>query len=224
MLLVRRWSIDNETSDLVIKDIIEQLSLLGCKYLEFRIFGRVDLLFLKESFINYSNTPIQQIIVHLESNSENLMFYLSDIISNQRISDFYIYCLDKDKIKPIQDNIHFINRPLSNDNCGHISKAGFTCNLKTFSEAQKFNTCLYKKISFGRKGEIKSCPSLPTSFGNVQRETHFHSLGILPQADLSCRCELFQWNLFFCEDVFFNSKWNSTFSKLEISNRINVQK
>ena len=96
------------------------------------------------------------------------MFYLSDIISNQRISDFYIYCLDKDKIKPIQDNIHFINRPLSNDNCGHISKAGFTCNLKTFSEAQKFNTCLYKKISFGRKGEIKSCPSLPTSFGNVQ--------------------------------------------------------
>jgi len=36
-----------------------------------------------------------------------------------------------------------------------------------FSESQVFNSCLNRKISIDKNGEIKNCPSMQTSFGNI---------------------------------------------------------
>lgn len=52
--------------------------------------------------------------------------------------------------------------------CGYISKEGFEVNIPLFTEAQKFNTCLNRKISIDENGDIKNCPVLQKSYGNIK--------------------------------------------------------
>ncbi|HLL83069.1 MAG TPA: SPASM domain-containing protein, partial [Longimicrobium sp.] len=50
----------------------------------------------------------------------------------------------------------------------------FSVNLELFSEGQRFNSCLNRKISVDRFGEIRNCPSTPRSYGHVH-DTSLHS-------------------------------------------------
>lgn len=62
--------------------------------------------------------------------------------------------------------LYTIEKPLSHNDCGIISKNLFTCNMNLFCESQKYNSCLNKKASIDVKGEIRNCPSMPKSFGH----------------------------------------------------------
>lgn len=44
----------------------------------------------------------------------------------------------------------------------------FNPSLNTYMEALKYNTCLNGKISIDFNGEIKNCPSMVKSFGNIE--------------------------------------------------------
>lgn len=55
----------------------------------------------------------------------------------------------------------------SEKHCGVISKFYFTVNNLTYFESQYHNTCLNRKISIDINGEIKNCPSMKESFGNI---------------------------------------------------------
>lgn len=43
----------------------------------------------------------------------------------------------------------------------------FTINLPFFTEAQYHNTCLNRKICIDANGEIKNCPAMTKSYGNI---------------------------------------------------------
>jgi SPASM domain peptide maturase of grasp-with-spasm system len=43
-----------------------------------------------------------------------------------------------------------------------------------FTESQRHNSCLNRKLSVDARGEIRNCPSMERSFGNV-RDTSLHS-------------------------------------------------
>lgn len=51
--------------------------------------------------------------------------------------------------------------------CGKISSSHFVINTSLFTESQKYNTCLNRKIGIDLNGEIKNCPSMPQRFGNI---------------------------------------------------------
>ncbi len=64
--------------------------------------------------------------------------------------------------------LKFFSPQISDEShCGIISPAYFSTNTRLFTESQGFNSCLNKKIAVDKKGEIKNCPSMKTSFGNV---------------------------------------------------------
>ncbi|MEM9686908.1 MAG: grasp-with-spasm system SPASM domain peptide maturase, partial [Bacteroidota bacterium] len=44
-------------------------------------------------------------------------------------------------------------------------------NMKLFTESQRHNSCLNRKISIDSNGNIKNCPSMPQSFGNIKNTT-----------------------------------------------------
>ncbi len=52
--------------------------------------------------------------------------------------------------------------------CGIISKELFMTNIDTYIHSCLGNSCLYKKISIDSYGEIKHCPSMKHSFGNIR--------------------------------------------------------
>jgi len=56
-------------------------------------------------------------------------------------------------------------------NCGSISSKFFRCNNKLFAESLHHNSCLNRKISIDKNGNIRNCPSMPESFGNIKDTT-----------------------------------------------------
>ena len=44
----------------------------------------------------------------------------------------------------------------------------FCCNPNFYSEGQRFNTCLNRKIAVSNSGEIKNCPSMNNGYGNIK--------------------------------------------------------
>jgi SPASM domain peptide maturase of grasp-with-spasm system len=55
--------------------------------------------------------------------------------------------------------------------CGIISPFYFVPNIFTFTEAQKHNTCLNRKISIDTEGYIRNCPSMKEHYGNIKDTT-----------------------------------------------------
>jgi SPASM domain peptide maturase of grasp-with-spasm system len=51
--------------------------------------------------------------------------------------------------------------------CGIVSPEYFVNSIPFFNESQNFNSCLNRKISVDHNGEIRNCPSMPKSFGNI---------------------------------------------------------
>lgn len=58
----------------------------------------------------------------------------------------------------------------SSDCCGIIKPEFFGINIEFFSEGNAFNTCLNRKISIDVEGNIKNCPSMKISYGNINEK------------------------------------------------------
>ncbi len=63
------------------------------------------------------------------------------------------------------------NKYLGFKNCGLISSKYFSCNSKMYSESLQHNSCLNRKISIDSDGNIKNCPSMRESYGNIRDTT-----------------------------------------------------
>lgn len=52
--------------------------------------------------------------------------------------------------------------------CGNVSQKYFSLNQDKFLESLNFNSCLNQKLAVDRNGNIKNCPALNLSFGNIK--------------------------------------------------------
>ena len=59
----------------------------------------------------------------------------------------------------------------SNTTCGTIQQEYFNTGLRHFTESLQHNTCLNRKVCIDLKGNIKNCPSIPDSFGDIWNTT-----------------------------------------------------
>jgi radical SAM protein with 4Fe4S-binding SPASM domain len=55
--------------------------------------------------------------------------------------------------------------------CGFVSNRHFIIDKSIYNLSLKKNSCLYKKISIDNEGNIKNCPSMTESFGNIKDTT-----------------------------------------------------
>jgi SPASM domain peptide maturase of grasp-with-spasm system len=69
-------------------------------------------------------------------------------------------------------DVVFLTKTINNFKfCGIVSSDNFNTNLNKHIEAINHNSCLYKKMGIDKDGNIKNCPSMPQSFGNIQNST-----------------------------------------------------
>jgi len=64
--------------------------------------------------------------------------------------------------------IYFTKQILTLQSCGIVSPSYFTSSIIAYSESTKHNSCLNRKISIDSNGDIRNCPSMPDSFGNIK--------------------------------------------------------
>ncbi len=65
----------------------------------------------------------------------------------------------------------FVTELFSYEICGEVHPLHFINNLPFFTESQHHNTCLNRKICIDANGNIKNCPAMAKSFGNIKDTT-----------------------------------------------------
>lgn len=55
--------------------------------------------------------------------------------------------------------------------CGVVNQFYFTLSMNHFTESLSHNTCLNRKIAIDAEGNIKNCPSMKQTFGNIKNTT-----------------------------------------------------
>lgn len=167
---------DESTFDL--NSVLDQLSGLHCKFLQIRFYRKTSLHEIIQLFTYLNDQAsnivgIDLIIPHEKSyNDENVHTLFK---THQRLNSLTVHSSPEGKrIIPMGHSKYYIHTAVKIDSekcCGVIDKSLFSVNIKTYTEALQFNTCLNGKISIDKHGEIKNCPSMEVSFGNVTEKT-----------------------------------------------------
>ena len=162
--------IDKDSTYCLEKSIIG-LNNLECKALQFRFYhgaGKAVYNLIADSI---KSLDFEYIEIVSQKNNEIDDDFLTDFVEkNMRISRIII--TNSQKRKTLDSKIVFLKEKINfSDNCGLISSSFFTINLEHFTESVNFNTCLNRKISIDVNGEIKNCPSMRKSYGNIKNTT-----------------------------------------------------
>jgi SPASM domain peptide maturase of grasp-with-spasm system len=153
------------------KKVIENFNLLRCGYVEVRIYEVCEFAELEVFLRLFNNSTIRNIRIYLPSQmipSEKKLKDLSFL--QRRIQQIVVHSHSGSLNKIVVENLTLLFTPEkinSKHCCGNISFSRFATSIKHISESTKYNTCLNGKVSISAKGEIKNCPSLKESFGNV---------------------------------------------------------
>jgi SPASM domain peptide maturase of grasp-with-spasm system len=164
--------IDNEEQ---IKKYIQGLEKLGCYAIQFRLFfsAKMEEVEFLLRIASQSQVKTIEVILKFTSEVKEVESIQKIIDHNLKVSSFIIYS------SPFRKIINFRLFPIfyttesivSNKSCGIISQDNFCLNTKSFSEAFTFNSCLNRKIAIDIEGNIKNCPSMKESFGNIRDTT-----------------------------------------------------
>jgi len=151
-----------------------QIEAIGCNNLQLFVSKNIDIYELKLILKNIDNTLIKmlEVIVFSLDGKKQISSLKKVFLKNVRLYKLIIgssplnerIYIDQFKIKYID----FRNDKLSYFNCGAVHPIFFTNNLTFFTESQCHNTCLNRKLCIDQYGEIKNCPAMAKSYGNVK--------------------------------------------------------
>lgn len=166
----------NWANGLTLDGILTELLSLGCKHLELRIYLSIpfsNLLSLIRKIHDKDFASIDLI------SRTPINFKLDRLIEeSQEISQLRILLFDAEKDMTINNDkseigkIVLKKKSLENRfHCGIIGPNNFVVNVKMFTESIQYNSCLNRKISIDTEGNIKNCPSMTESYGNIEDTT-----------------------------------------------------
>ncbi len=158
----------DHTSIYDIKKVINELIDLRCKFLEVRAYEDISVSRIQEC--------IDTVIMGYFRNVDFILKYPKN---EETINLLKKMMLDHPVMGKItfhsspgvhnNDFFEFTEKIITNNKfCGIISEKYFSPLLKTVSESQHHNTCLNQKIAIDIHGNIKNCPSMQQSFGNIK--------------------------------------------------------
>jgi SPASM domain peptide maturase of grasp-with-spasm system len=152
-------------------EILRQINELDISYLEIRIEANVDINFLNKLGLLVEDTLVEEVTLFLNDSNFDIIEIKEICNKYLRIKGVNIYNTTieaEEKLHGDDTSIFFskANYP-TNKCCGNIVAENFIVNIEYYTETQSFNSCLNRKIAIDGLGNIKNCPSMKQSFGNI---------------------------------------------------------
>ncbi|WP_294207491.1 grasp-with-spasm system SPASM domain peptide maturase [uncultured Chryseobacterium sp.] len=125
--------------------------------------------FIEKTFQNSTVTSIEIFSQYVEGFNEDFFKILDE--RSTRIYNLVFYSCRKSPFKPKDQykfTLSFMQELIQINSCGKVDLKYFNTNLPKVLEAINYNSCLHKKISIDSEGNIKNCPVMPQSFGNIK--------------------------------------------------------
>jgi SPASM domain peptide maturase of grasp-with-spasm system len=166
----------NQGSEHDYTDLIQnELDSVNCHYVQLRSFDAFSLSFWDDIIKIINGSPIRSVdFIIMDVSACFSHKEISEwVYSNRKIRCVTLHSSSENKIVR-QQNLGFslvlsvkekINSPIS---CGNIHPSYFSINVESFTESLAHNTCLNRKIAIDTEGNIKNCPSMAKSYGNIR--------------------------------------------------------
>jgi SPASM domain peptide maturase of grasp-with-spasm system len=161
------------------KSLLPQFETLKCSYIQLRFYKYISFNSIYDIVENLKKekSRIVSIDFILPYNENfNLDEVNKILIDNSRIHSIIVFNSPYNKsynaLSHKMGYLMMVKRNILNEkHCGIINDEYFYSNTKLFTESQLHNTCLNRKISIDKDGNIKNCPSMAESFGNIKDTT-----------------------------------------------------
>lgn len=164
--------------------IFQELSALGCQYVQIRSFSNLlTLSGCHELLENAHHRSIEGIELILKyENGVSDEKYVTFMKQHTMVTALTVHSAPQSKyvqvdtIAPViyegapSRQIYFTSQQIDSEiHCGIITQKHLTPPaVKTFFETTSFNGCLNRKISVDAGGNIRNCPSMKDSYGNIR--------------------------------------------------------
>jgi len=152
--------------------IFLELDDLGCKAVELRFFGNISVRRLRKILQATKLGRLRSIDLLLKHTKQLSFRVLADLcIEHKRINRIIVHSSPHEEaieVGSTETFIAFYVQTIDSPSCcGQVDARYFSININSFVEAHQYNSCLNRKVSIDSRGEIRNCPSLPYSYGNI---------------------------------------------------------
>lgn len=140
--------------------------------MQIRVFAKATPLFIEEmiEFITTKDFNNIELVLNHNNNFDSNIY--KAIYHKYRVIARIIVMNYQNNTSILNEKIFGVKTKLNSvQQCGIISKSLFCTNINSIQLSNSYNSCLYKKISIDVNGEIKNCPSMPYSYGNIKETT-----------------------------------------------------
>ena len=165
----------DEKSSYDIANAITQFDKISCFHLQIRFFRTTSLEEIKRLLTFSNDTSIRsvQLMLKFDSAIDNHLQPLIDEF--WKLVKIEVFESPENQIIPLKGNLkllaHYKEKKLRPNNCGAVSTDYFCIEMNHFTESQHHNTCLNRKICIDAEGNIKNCPAMAKSYGNIKDTT-----------------------------------------------------
>src|SRR5690606_5720017 len=160
-----------------LKDLVPQIENLGCKDIAMVLYEELSKEDFLRIFIFFEDTRIKSFEITSKYHSAiNEDFFATLNQKLNQLTKVIFFSSPEDKVeywdnKILFDRILTTKEITSFKSCGVVDTKYFNTNLPKVLEAINHNSCLNMKMAIDREGNIKNCPSMPDSFGNIKDTT-----------------------------------------------------
>src|SRR6187402_127260 len=161
------------TSDHDFENIIAQLTSLRCQALELRFFESYPLSIIKDLVEITNHSTIRSLHLVIKFDKDITAEGIEDLMAQHTaLKSIIIHGCTSPMPNLSEKSVVCISDLITDEShCGVIDHLNFSVNISSFTESIHYNSCLNRKISIDKSGEIKNCPSSSTSFGNIKNRT-----------------------------------------------------
>ncbi len=162
----------DSTSKHDVHALISELNDLGCENLEIRIYEPVAQNVFDSIYSALDNSLIEYCELIIPYNPEMKPIDYYDLMKmHRRIAKIVIHSCDsmvetKYSEECKEWEVFYTSQVINNSRCcGNVSEKYFNSYVPFVTEAMHYNSCLNKKVSIDKDGNIKNCPAMSRSFG-----------------------------------------------------------
>lgn len=161
------------------------LDEINCHYLHIRFFDGVNDLDWTALLETLNNSSLRGVEITCHYSYVKNLAVLESIANSSKINGLHIFGVEENaEIKKYPNKGHkvkfFGGNGIDKHSCGIVNTDIFNTNLEHFTESQAHNTCLNRKICIDENGDIKNCPSMRKSYGNI-RDTKLEDVARDPE-------------------------------------------
>ena len=187
----------SKDGDYPLLPVIRQFELTGCKRVQIRDFDGHRLGELRTTLAAMHRSIVCNVHLFLRASTDSILL-AAEFAAHAHITIIVYHGCDQEELKAITalalPRVHGFAKCIADEGCcGRIVPDTFTINHQFMSASGLANTCLDRKLSIDRFGNVKNCPSLNRSWGHasnldilaVLEDKEFRSVWSISKAQIS---------------------------------------